>query len=316
MLKFLSFFLRVALIVACLVYVFWGLDWVQFGHSLKRFGAVPLIVVLAASVLQYLPVGWRLNYLTANKAGYLTALKASFFCMGINSLLPAKAGEVAKAFYLRDRAGLSMGQGLGMIFWERFFDLNILLALGVLMVLFLGKNLVLIPMACVVGFIWACILSFRLFPALPRVIARILPSERLRLLFTDIITQLQGHMTPLFFLGLTVLTIIVWTCFFAVSVAGIWWMGGFHLSLSQVLTVFVVSTVGYAVPAAPGGLGVYEAAFVLAMGWFGVDREQSLAVALVVHFMALVPPILAALYVLAESGLSMKSIRDKGEETL
>ncbi|THB64856.1 MAG: UPF0104 family protein [Desulfovibrio sp.] len=143
-----------------------------------------------------------------------------------------------------------------------------------------------------------------------------MPSERLKLLFTDIIKQLQGRMSPSFFLGLAGLTVLVWLAFSSVVFLGVLWMGGLELNFSQVLTVFVVSSLGYAVPASPGGLGVYEAAFVLAMGWFGVAREEALALALTLHFMVLVPPILAALYVLAESGLSMKAIREKGEETL
>lgn len=314
--KLVGFILRFAIIAACLIYVFWGLDWGLFGKALTRFGPVAVVGVFLATLTQYLPVSWRLSYLTKYEAGFLVSLKASAFCMGINNLLPAKAGEVAKAFYLRNRTGLPMARGLGLIFWERFFDLNSLLVLGVLTALFLGKNLVLVPMACVVGFIWLAIIAFRVFPSLPEKMSRLIPGERLRLLFTDIIKQLQEHMTPAFFLSMTLLTLVVWTVFFAAVALGIWWMAGLDLSVSQALAVFVVSTVGYAVPASPGGLGVYEAAFVAAMAWVGVGREQALALGLALHFMVLVPPILAALYVLAESGLSMKAIREKGEETL
>lgn len=55
---------------------------------------------------------------------------------------------------------------------------------------------------------------------------------------------------------------------------------GAALGLDAALVVAVAIAGGTAVPLTPAQLGVQEAAFVLALGWFGVDAEAGLAVAL------------------------------------
>ncbi|MBL8626493.1 MAG: flippase-like domain-containing protein [Myxococcales bacterium] len=55
---------------------------------------------------------------------------------------------------------------------------------------------------------------------------------------------------------------------------------GVALGLDAALVVAVAIAGGTAVPLTPAQLGVQEAAFVLALGWFGVDAEAGLAVAL------------------------------------
>ncbi len=56
------------------------------------------------------------------------ALKAQLMANVFNSILPSKAGELAKAYYLKDQMGLS--QSIGIVVLERLVDLLILGLLG------------------------------------------------------------------------------------------------------------------------------------------------------------------------------------------
>ena len=80
------------------------------------------------------------------------------------------------------------------------------------------------------------------------------------------------------------------------------------ISIAAGLAVFAVASLGMAVPAAPGGIGVFEAAMVAALGWFGVDRHEALACALVTHMLQFVPTTIAGVAVLAKSGLRMRGL--------
>lgn len=316
MTKLIKFLLRILLIGACLVYAFWGVDWVQLGEAFKRFGFVSLTVAFVYSLTPNIPLALRLRYLTGNSAGFIVSLKASIFCLGVNNMLPAKLGEVAKAFYLRRKSGLSLGQGLGMVFWERFADLNCLLAMGVVTAVALKNNMALAPLVAVVGGLWFFVLLFRFAPQTAAWGLKLVPNERLRLLCAEIVHQLQGRMKPGFFVALSGWTILFWLGNLTVSLLVLLWVGALPLTFIQALSVFVLVTLGFAMPSSPGGLGVVEAAFVLSLSWFGVPKAEALAVALVFRLISFLPPTVGALYVMAESGLSFKAIRERGEDNL
>lgn len=312
--KALSFILRFGLVAFCLVYVLWGLDWGQFALALKSFGLTALLVSMLYSFVPYVPLAIRFNCLTNSAAGFLNSLKASVFCLGINNMFPAKLGEVAKAFYLRRKTGIPLGQGLGLIFWERFADLNCLLLLGLFTAASMGSNIALAPLIAVVGALWAGVLLIRFAPQSAQFFMRFVPGQRLKSLFTDIIQQLQERKSPAFFLKLSSLSLLFWIANMSVSFMIIFWVAQVDITYAQGLTVFVVATLGFATPSSPGALGVVEAAFVLAMSWFGVDKPQALAVALLFRIATFIPPTLAALYVMMQSGLNVKSIRCTQEE--
>jgi len=309
-------FLRFGVAAGCLLYVFWGIDWEEFGRTMLRFGLLPIALATVYSFLQYLPSAWRLSYLTGGRASLRDAFKATIFCLGVNNVLPAKLGELAKAFYLRRTTGISLGEGLGLVFWERFFDLNTLLVMGLVSALLLGKNLAVAPLAVVVGGIWLCIALILTFPSLPQFASRFVPGERLKLLFLETIRELRGRMRPVQLLQLAAYSAVVWAGFSSVFFLVILWVARLDLSVAQVLTVFVISALGFAVPSTPGGLGVFEAAIVLALGWFGVDKETGLAVGLVLRLLNYVPQTLGGMYVMVQSGFSLKSLRQREPEDI
>ena len=88
----------------------------------------------------------------------------------------------------------------------------------------------------------------------------------------------------------------------------------FYADPTLVLTFFAVVTLGFALPAAPGGMGVFEASAVVALGWFGVDRERAFAVGLALHMLQYIPVTLAGLWVLAASGLSLTDLRRQADK--
>jgi uncharacterized membrane protein YbhN (UPF0104 family) len=50
-------------------------------------------------------------------------------------------------------------------------------------------------------------------------------------------------------------------------------------------------------PSTPGAIGVYEASTVLALSWFGIEKEQALGIALFNHALQFIPTTLLGLAV-------------------
>jgi uncharacterized membrane protein YbhN (UPF0104 family) len=65
----------------------------------------------------------------------------------------------------------------------------------------------------------------------------------------------------------------------------------------------------FALPATPGGVGVFHAVAVLALSLYGVPMEAALAAAIVCHALQLTSVLLLAGVALASQGITVKSLR-------
>jgi uncharacterized membrane protein YbhN (UPF0104 family) len=77
-------------------------------------------------------------------------------------------------------------------------------------------------------------------------------------------------------------------------------MLGFNLGLpfAAGLLVAIATGLGMIIPSAPGAIGVFEAATLVALGAYGVPRSQALSYALVLHAVNVVPYLVAGAIVL------------------
>lgn len=239
---------------------------------------------------------------------YLTATKAVALSQGLNLLLPARLSEVLKATYLRDRAKVPMSAGVSAVLLERTVDLIIVGLLGFGSLFFfaamVSKALVwtFIVMAAIILCIalWGggVILAF----------VRVLPWPRIGGLVEHAYLHFASTLKKRgFFLGLGLGFLIWGTSFLNVylllSIAG-----SPPLGMHGALLVFVCTTIGGAVPALPGGLGIYEAAAVFALTSLGYSFADALTLAVTIHGAQLVLPLLLALVVMLTERLGLSSL--------
>ncbi len=89
----------------------------------------------------------------------------------------------------------------------------------------------------------------------------------------------------------------------------------FGLKLPFMATVFVlvVLALGVSIPAAPGFIGTFHAAALYALLFYGVNREEALSVAIVMHLSNAAPIILLGFFLLWYEGISIKEIKGVNE---
>ncbi|WP_243363839.1 lysylphosphatidylglycerol synthase transmembrane domain-containing protein [Fundidesulfovibrio terrae] len=311
--KTVSLVLRTALVGACLVYAFWGVDFAELGKAFARFDATAIAITTVVSILGYGAMALRMNFLSGYTCGNAVGLKAFLLSMAVNNVVPAKLGELAKAFYLRKECGYSLSQSISMVFWERFFDLNAILAMGLVVAFHFKLKMAFFPLAIGVGSIWACLFFVRKWPEKAERIIAIIPFERLREFIVEVKLQLVHGVTLRYLILLGVYTALVWALYAVPTFMVIFWVAGLKLTMGQTLAVFIISSLGMAMPSSPGAVGVFEAAVIFGLGLFKVDKELALAIGLLIHMMQYIPTTVTGLLVLARSGLSLKSIRHSEE---
>ncbi len=305
--------LRLALVGACLAYAFWGEDPARLLEAAGRMSLPALAAMLGLMWVDFLVMGGRLSYATGRRVGLGAGFNAAILGIGANNFLPAKAGEAAKALYLSRAGGMAMGESLGMIFWERFSDLHMLLVVGAAAAALQDRLSVVLPLAGIVVCMWAVLAALRARPGLGDLLVRLAYFRTLRRLAADALGQLARPRAGGFFAVLLVYGAGTWALYALQYFCLLPWGLGLDLGPGQTLAVFAMGAAGLALPSSPGGVGVYEAVMVAALAMYGVDREQALAAGLVFHMALYLQTTLYALAVLAFSGLRLRTVRRAAE---
>jgi len=311
--KAASIFLRLLLVGGCLLYAFWGLDFSQLWDTIVRYDDVALFWTTVFSFAGYGVMALRLNFLSGFVAGNWLCFKAFLLSMAVNNIVPAKLGELAKAFYLRRECRFSLSRSIAMVFWERFFDLNAILAMGLVVAFHFQLKMAFVPLAVAVGGIWVALWVVRTYPDFVGKVIDKMPSNRLAEFLAELKLQVLHGVTPKFAVVLGLYTILCWLLYAGSTFLVLLWVADLPLTWGHAAAVFVISSLGMAMPSSPGALGVFEAAVVFSLGLFGVDKAQALAAGLVLHMVQFVPVTVTGLLVLAKSGLSLRKIRESDE---
>lgn len=303
--KHINSVLRLIIIVASLFYAFWGINLSQLLKIIVSYDIIPLISVVLFSMVSYLVLSYRLHFLIDFKTNIGVCFKASVLGLAVNNLLPAKLGEIAKMLYLKVHGKVPFAFALSVVFWERFFDLNILLLLMLYTVYSFDLKLIVIPLAAGVLSIWALLIIALILPGLFEKLIDILPFTRIKETAHSSFSSICENFKTQKLVFLFINTVLVWVFYASLGLMSFIWVAKLNLNISQALAVFIISSVGMALPSSPGAIGVYEAAIVFGLNLFGIEKEQALAAALVLHMIQYIPVTLMGLFILTKSGIKI-----------
>ena len=271
--------------IALLVIAARNVDWSEAAQALGR--TVPYYVLLAL-IVNYLTFplrAWRWARLLREGGYDLTwrdLLKILFIGWFVNSIVPAKLGDLYRSYLVKNRFGISLSRTVGVVVAERLLDL---LVVFILLIVggYVAFGRTILPDLRVV-YISGAALAFLIVGGLaglyyigPR-IARFFPREARRIgrLFREGVLHS--------FRALPVAgpqTIAIWSLeamrlFFVLTSLGL------ELPASGVVFVAVAVALLTTVPLTPAGFGFVEIAmvYVLTEG-FGLAQHDAIAVAVV-----------------------------------
>jgi glycosyltransferase 2 family protein len=266
---------------------------------------VPALVVLAVAVVVR-SARWRLLFPPATRPPLGATTRALLVGQFFNNVLPARAGEALRVLSLHREAGTSRAEALATAVNERIYDVLALLVLLFVAAPFLPDvswlrsaaifAVVLVALtlvAIVVLARWgARPLRFLLRPlvALPRIDA-----ERLDFAAASLVRGLSGLQRPRLAAVAFGVTVASWL----VLAASFWLvMLSFDLGVGFGAALLAVIAINLAliIPSTAAGLGVFEAATLVALRAYGVDDSRGLAYAVVVHAVNFVPYVVAGLF--------------------
>jgi len=212
--------------------------------------------------------------------------------------IPARLGELARPYLISKRSSIKMSSALGTILVERVLDSFTVLAIAVI-VLFLTDLPPWLIKSSIIFFLLALVMfSFIVFLILRRDTALKLINRILSKLpgkFAHTIDEAIHHFIDgfqiitniKFLLYLFFLSALVWL----VDVLAIYMLlkaFDFTLPVMASFVVMIILIVGIAIPTAPGYIGNWHFACVLALSFFGLAKAEALSFAVVYHFLSMV----------------------------
>jgi hypothetical protein len=291
----------------------------ELGDAFAQLDARWLVPAVGVSLLLQVFRAWRwqleLRPLAHVPLGTLWVV-ASVAYMAIN-VLPVRVGEVVRPWLLSRRSNVSFSNVVGNLIVEKTMD-SAVIVFYILLGLLTTENLptwvrrgalfpagAFVALAALVLLLW-----WRGEQVVDRGIARLLPA-RLR---AGVLGVARAIVDGMRVLGNPLLVAAV----FAVSLA-LWFLPilsswimiqafGLDVPFNAALIVFIFIGFGTALPQAPGMIGTYQYACVLALGLFGVPQPQALAYGLALNAIQLTTLVAQGLVALPLAGVSLRDL--------
>ena len=235
-----------------------------------------------------------------------------------NNILPAKLGEVVRAYVLGVRENVSKSALIASVVSERLFDAitgAIILTISVISIPNLPQTIIyaaiFLFVFSIVGFFALIILALRkelahkifnkIFVIFPKNIA-----DRLIIFSCNFIDGIgfkndTKHIFLIFFYTILYLIGQIFTISFLLM--------AFNIKTSPMIALFIfaVGGFGFAIPSAPSGIGPFEWAIIFGLSLIGIDRNIAAPYALIYHIMGIVPIVIIGFIFLFIMGINLKT---------
>lgn len=324
--KSLITWLGVALSVALIYWIVTKFDLKDAADALSRADAKWLVAGALVYAALFAFRGWRWALLLRPIKRVSGATAGEVFAIGFmaNNILPARLGDVARAFVLARREGITAAGSFSSVMLERILD-------GVVVVLFLNVVLWIDPpeaawigetalfaSAIFVGAIVVCgFIAYDEKPVL-RLADNLLffASDGLKQKVLGLVVRLAEGLHTLKSLVRTLeiigVSLLIWTIETSVYVLAAQ-AYGIEVPVLGMALVMCVLTLGLAVPSGPGFVGVFEYLVIQAVGLYGVVGSDAVAYALSVHMIHFIPGTLLGLAFSWRSGLKLSELGTAAE---
>ncbi len=298
----------------CLIWVLHGYPIHDLIPTIRSLDWRWVLLAVAADLSVYLAHAWRWNTLLGPVArlGYWRTVQAIYIGLFANEVLPLRTGELIRCYLLAHWNNLRISLSFASAAVERLIDGFFMLGTFLLTASFVRgipeKLMILVQvlgallMIGAVALIWvirerhdahAVIRQSKWASTLRHVIEGLhLMGNRRTLGITSAISLL--------YLFLQVLS--VWALMKAYGLDLSFWVAGGVLSIVRFGTV---------VPNAPGNLGLFQLATVLALGLFDVEKNDAKSFSFIMFFAMTLPLLIGGAIATALTGLKLDELRDR-----
>ena len=316
--------------------IYWTLHGISPAEVAQKLSeADPLLfagaIFCATAIFPVRALRWRtILEPVASRIGFGPLWRATAIGMMVNNVLPARAGEFARAYALKKEAPVPFATGLASLVVDRLFDAIVLLLLAAFALFdpalssahtLAGRPLssfatgagavVLVLLLGTYALIFFPTQLLRLFELFAR---RVSPSveERGRRVLETFMQGLSVLRSPTRFAAVFAWSIAHWL----LNALGIWLAFkavGIAAPFSAALFIQAFIALGTAVPSAPGFFGVFEYMSIEGLSVYGVGRQQAATWAIGYHLFSFIPITLIGAYYFTRLGVKLRDLQTSSD---
>lgn len=325
--------LGLALSVVFLAWAFRDVSFVEVVHHLGRANYFHFVVAVAILTLTFplRALRWRILLAPGTHGAPLGPVwRATAIGFMANNVLPARTGEVVRAYAASRLVSLPVSTTLASIAVERIFDglvIIFLLTLGILAPEFPSQARVdgrsVADIARWTGAAFVVVLALfaaivhapaRALSVVDRTFHRFLPkraAEWAVRVLRNLIEGLSILRSPR-----DTARVLVWSFALWLANAAGYWFGfqAFHLAglpTSSALVMQGIVALGVAIPSSPGWFGPFEAATRASLELYGVPGATAASFAIGLHIGGFIPITAIGLWILGRTGLTLRELSGK-----
>ncbi len=323
-----QFWVGVAISALFLFFAFRGVDWAAAWQAVRTARWPWLLPAWACLLASYVARAWRWRSLLVSfqPVSWPLTWQATMVGLVSNNVLPARIGELVRAFILGQKTNINAALALGTIAVERTFDVLmtcLLLVFGITWSVLGDTGYSLWVGMAAVGGVIAGVLTMalwgeRLIDRGERLIAHFSPTwaGRLSAPARLFVRGLRVAGRPRQFFGLAIWTMVVWGTFMGYG-GFILRALGMSISLAGLAFLFGVAGLGIAIPSAPGSVGTLEYAYVFGLDMLQLgDSSTRISFALIYHALEWATTLGLGLICLGQLGMSLGQISRAAETDL
>ena len=297
----INFLIGMIVSLASLLWLINKFDFYEITDTLETINIgylIPIPLLILASFLLRTQ-RWRLLIKHKAPISYWSTFKALMIGQLLNNILPARAGDIARALELARAERISRTMVFTSLITEKLTDLFAILAvlslisfgypslpiwlqkLGIIVACFAGGTILLLFLAHIIGDIWLYSLVKLCSFFLPQKIR-----EKIRQMLVSALEGIAGIFNLSNAIGLLILTVVICTVealiIYTVAVAV-----GLPLALGNALIVFLFLALGSMIPSSPAQLGTFEFAGLAALAVIELQGSLALTFILTLHILIL-----------------------------
>lgn len=317
------------LFIAFLVYIFRDMSLQEFLNAFKLFSFKYLFWIVALYYFTMYLRGIRWKALLMDDPKYTNWHLGAVFIVGsmLNSFLPARAGDIYRAYYLGENKNEKKMKIFGSVILERIQDgISVFFILLFAVLFYCKNNPIIINATYFFGTVFIgsmiafyLIFKFNKIDYICEKMENILTKIKLTKL-CNAVESINKHANS-FMEGFTVLdswklllksavmSALIWgiECYVAYLI-----LASFNLSLPFSASLFVISLISFSgmLPSTSIFFGPYQAAYLIALGIYGVNKSTILAISLVHPVLLVAMLVVVGLYYLYKFNFSLDKIKE------
>jgi uncharacterized protein (TIRG00374 family) len=303
-----------SLSAVCLLWVLHGYPIRDLLPTIRSLDWRWVLLAVGSDLSVYLVHAWRWNTLLGPVArlGFWRTAQAIYIGLFANEVLPLRTGELIRCYLLAHWNNLRISLSFASAAVERMIDGFLLLATFLLTASFVRgipeKLMILVQFLGVVLMMGAVVLTWvvRRKHEAHAAIRQSRWASTLRHVIEGL--HLMGNKRTI---GLTTSISLLYLFLQVVSVWALMKAYGLDLSFWVAGGVLSIVRFGTVIPNAPGNLGLYQVATVLALGLFDVEKNDAKTFSFIMFFATTLPLLVGGAIATALTGVNIEELRQR-----